>query len=270
MKKLMAVCLTLILILGLCSCDKAPSTPQEVLAASMEKMMNMNSAEFSMDMTLGMEAEGVAMPMTITGQGEMLMDPQILHMAMDMDMLIIQMSMEMYTTLEDENATTYVGVDMGQGMQWVQQQMEMPKNPALSTLEALQMITDLREAPETQTVDGVEVIRYDGVITGESVQKALEGLDVTGELDEAMGENPFENLYPSLGMQVTYYIEKESLMIREVTMDMTELMAAMMEVPEMADSGIGFSQVSVSMRYSGFDTVESIVIPEEALNAPAA
>ena len=273
MKKLIALLLTLVMVLGLCACDNGPETPEEVLAAATEKMADMKSAAFSMEISMGLKSGGREFPLSVRGEGEMMTDPQTVHMTMTLDMLILKMTMELYTQAIENTVTAYIGLDAGEGMEWFRQAVEVPQNPVVNSVEAMKLIRNLAEAAESVEMDGIAATRSDGEITGEDIRKAVEG--VLGSMDQVMGEEAsaamdeiFGALDDSVVLPVTYYIDRENLTVMELTMDMTSLLESLMNLPELQEAGAAFSQMVITIRYSELDSVEEIVIPQEALEAP--
>ena len=132
----------------------------------------------------------------------------------------------------------------------------------------------IRDRVGTETGDGVEATRYDGVITKEHLQEVLKNTGVLDDLGDAMDlkkslEDAAENTAGLGDIPISIWIDKAAMLPVRYEMDMTEMMQKLMAQALSAVSAEYpmVSQVKVSMTIGGIDTVEAITIPDEARNA---
>ena len=126
----------------------------------------------------------------------------------------------------------------------------------------------------TETVEGKEAVRYDGVITNDSFNELFES---TGILDQfsslGVNEETAKPMPTVLGDRpLSIWVEKGSGLPVKYDMDMTAMMQSIMtKAMEAAGSTetITIETVHMTMLVHGIDNVESIEIPQEALDAAA-
>ena len=281
-KKLLAGLLVLALMLGLCACG-GPKTPEEVIANVNENLAKVKSMTFGMTTEMTMQSFNETVDMTISMDGETTTEPAVVHADMNIDMGAFgSIAMEMYAEQSDSAAVTYINT-LGQ---WMKEEVDLSEENGLIDAKG-DMSTSLESAVElreigTETIDGVEATRYDGVITKENLQKVLDSTGMLNELGDVLGMqdglgDTAENTAELGDIPISIWVDKEAMMPVRYEMDMTELMQALMtqalaaELGEDADAlgedYLTISKVKVAMTVGGFDSVEAIVIPDEAKNA---
>lgn len=281
-KKLLAGLLVLALMLGLCACG-GPKTPEEVIANVNENLAKVKSMTFGMTTEMTMQSFNETVDMTISMDGETTTEPAVVHADMNIDMGAFgSIAMEMYAEQSDSAAVTYINT-FGQ---WMKEEVDLSEENGLIDAKG-DMSTSLESAVElreigTETIDGVEATRYDGVITKENLQKVLDSTGMLNELGDVLGMqdglgDTAENTAELGDIPISIWVDKEAMMPVRYEMDMTELMQALMtqalaaELGEDADAlgedYLTISKVRITMTVGGFDSVEAIVIPDEAKNA---
>lgn len=247
-------------ILGGCSGKKAvtaESIMQEV-SAKTEKAKSF-AADMDIDMSMNISAEGVGMDMDIgmTGTIESTMEPEVAHIDMTMNMSLLNMSMDMdvYTQIADGKMITYTGM----AGQWtkVEEDYEEGDTQALQVMFA--DLGNMTLSEETEEIDGKEVYVLTSIVTGDQLQEIMSQM---GTMASDMSGMDFSTLQADVVLKVY----KDTFLPAVASMSM-------------ADGGEGvevdgvitkINSISVTMNYTGFDTVEAIEIPEEALNAESA
>lgn len=273
-KKLLAGLLALTLMLGLCACG-GPRTPAEVMKKAGENLAKAKSMTFDTMLEMSMSAGSETVDMTISMDGEATTEPVVVHAGMAIDLGALgAMEMELYAEQNDDAVTTYISA-LGQ---WMKEEAPLDEeNAALDAKgdmgSSLALASGLEEVG-TETVDGVEATRYDGVITKEHLQEVLKNTGVLDDLGDAMDlkkslEDAAENTAGLGDIPISIWIDKEAMLPVRYEMDMTEMMQKLMAQALSAVSAEYpmVSQVKVSMTIGGIDTVEAITIPDEARNA---
>lgn len=280
-KKGAAVAMSVVMALSLAACASSkPATPEEVLKAANEKVSAAKSMSCEMTTDMKMSAAGQTMQMTMTGVIETTTEPMAMHMDMTTDMGALgSMDMKMYMKEENGAYSLYTGMDDGSGnITWTAQTMEnldqLKQYNAQDTMELYLNTGSNFQENGTETVEGKEAVRYDGVITNDSFNELFEA---TGILDQfsSLGVNAetAKSMLTDLGdLPLSIWVEKDSSLPVKYDMDMTTMMQSIMtKAMEAAGSTetITIETVHVTMLVHGIDNVESIEIPQEALDAAA-
>ena len=275
-KRLLAGLLALTLVLGLCACG-GPRTPAEVMKKAGENLAKAKSMTFDMTLEMSMSAGSEAVDMTISMDGETTTEPVVVHADMTIDLGALgAMEMELYAEQNDTTVTSYISA-MGV---WMKEEEALDE--ATAALDAkgdmgssLALASGLEEIG-TETVDGVEATRYDGVITKENLQEVLKNTGVLDDLGDAMDlkkrlEDAAENTAELGDIPISIWIDKKAMLPVQYEMDMTEMMQKLIartgEGTESLGGLLTINKVRVSMTVSDLDSVGEIVIPDEAKNA---
>ena len=262
MRKRLAWLLVGSMILGstvLGGCEKKV-TAQSLIEDVNKKMEAINSYEatMDMDMSLSMESEGVGMDidMGIGGDMEVVLDPMITHMDVNMEMSLLglSMDMDMYTQVEDDQMITYMGL-AGEWMKTTQ-----PFSDEMATNDISFNVGDsskLTLAEKTEMLDGGEAYVITGTISGEELQAVLAS---TESLMESMADIDLSGLQADMTIKI--YKDSGYPASMEIVMSGDGITTE--------EDGIVMSitNLSMIMEYKGFDTMDTIEIPPEVLAAP--
>ena len=270
---------TMALSLAACASGK-PATPEEVLKAASEKVAAAKSMSSEVIMDMKMTSAEQTIQMTMTGAVETIEEPMAMHMDMTMDMGAMgSMKMQMYMTEEEGAYQLYVGTDDGSGATtWAAQSVpdadQMKQYDTQANMELYLKSGSNFQENGTETIEGKETVRYDGVITNECFNEVFTS---TGVLDQfsslGVDAETAQSMLTDLGdLPISVWVEKESNLPVKYEMDMTAIMQSIMtKTMEAADSTetITVESVYMTMLIHGIDNVESIEVPQEALDAAA-
>lgn len=280
-KKGAAIAMSATMALSLAACASGkPATPEEVLKAASEKVAAAKSMSSEVIMDMKMASAGQTIQMTMTGAVEAIEEPMAMHMDMTMDMGAMgSMKMQMYMTEEEGAYQLYVGTDDGSGATtWAAQSVpdadQMKQYDTQANMELYLKSGSNFQENGTETIEGKETVRYDGVITNECFNEVFTS---TGVLDQfsslGVDAETAQSMLTDLGdLTISVWVEKESNLPVKYEMDMTAIMQSIMtKTMEAADSTetITVESVYMTMLIHGIDNVESIEVPQEALDAAA-
>ncbi len=266
MKKRLVCVLTGILAvsaLAVTGCGEKELTAEEIVKTAQENAEKAESFSGNMDMSISMSMDGASLGMdtdfdmdiSVNGALEYIKEPETMHMDMEMSMMGISMEMDTYTKTEDDQVTTYVNT-MGT---WVKEVTELGDVDEDSFQDMYNMIGDPSQmtlAEETETVNEQEAYVLTTTVTGDQLESLM------GQMEELTGEMGDFDL-SDLTADVTMKVYKETLLPASVSVEMST------EDGEMEVEGISvaLNGMSMTMDYTVYNSVESIEIPEEALNA---
>lgn len=280
-KRVMALGLALALILALAACGA--KTPQQVLRTAEEKLEKCGSARYEMTTDLSMSIMDEQVDLRMSGSGAYTRDPEAVAVSLTMDMGELgAVEMQAYTLAADGAYDVYTGMMMdGMDPYWEYQRSDLTEEiEQINVEEAMSLYLESSESFQeaaTETVGDSEAVRYDGVISKEFTQKVMEASGVIGDLGGLLqtseGELDLESIQDELpALPISIWIDSESGLPVQYSMDMTEIMTAVMEAafssdPSLSDVSITMEKVTVTATLYDFDAVDEIVVPEEALSA---
>ena len=271
-KKGAAIAMSATMALSLAACASGkPATPEEVLKAASEKVAAAKSMSSEVIMDMKMTSAEQTIQMTMTGAVETIEEPMAMHMDMTMDMGAMgSMKMQMYMTEEEGAYQLYVGTDDGSGATtWAAQSVpdadQMKQYDTQANMELYLKSGSNFQENGTETIEGKETVRYDGVITNECFNEVFTS---TGVLDQfsslGVDAETAQSMLTDLGdLPISVWVEKESNLPVKYEMDMTAIMQSIMtKTMEAADSTetITVESVYMTMLIHGIDNVESICL----------
>lgn len=275
-KKAAALLLAAALMLSLSACGSFETK----MAKAAAKMSRLESYHMDMDMQLSMAMSvmGQDLNLDVSLDGGMDMQLEPLRMKMDMDMSTLGFSQRILCYMEkvEDECTVYVSTDEGDS--WTKETVDIDAVPAQADKgKGLVLFADCAASFKkagTETILGSDATRYDGEITGEDIEKALELSGAEETLSESLGMDDVSQLG---SMSCSIWIDNRSGMIVRYDMDVTQLMQSIMtaamakalDMPELqgVNMDMEIERVTMSMVLSQFDRVGEIKMPTEALAA---
>lgn len=278
-KKLGIAALALTATISLTACTG--QSAEDIMKTAQEKLNEIKSMSYEMKMDMDMAAEGETLKMTMTGNADCIVEPMAMQMDMTMDMGELgSMPMKMYAQDKDGSYVIYSGMDVGTGtMTWTSQTLgsmeDLMQYDAQASMDLYISSADSFKENGTESINGAETVRYDGIISQEAMNEVMTASGVMKQFSAlGMDTSEITEMLANLGdLPISIWVEKESGLPVQYTMDMTTMMQTMMEkalaseAAEGEDATVTVNKVLISMTMSNFNGVEKIVIPEEALNA---
>ena len=274
------VVLAMALALAACGGSAGGDSPEAVLARAQEAFDEVTSMHYSIDMDMGFSSDGESLEIDTTAEADCIVSPVTIDMDMTMDMMgLFDMNVKMFIVQEDDHYTIYSGMDDGEGnYTWAKDVMDDMDDVSQFDGSANMAIymengAEFKEAG-TEEINGSTATRYDGVITQEGLETVLEASGVLDQY-ESMGIEGMDDLLGEMGdLPMSIWIDNESGLPVKYEMDMAVMMQNLMdklmaEDPEVAGENLTVDKCSLVMTCSDFNTIDSIEIPEEALNAPS-
>lgn len=260
----------------------------EAIAAAYGKLAEVKSLRMDMKMNMDME-----ITVSIAGLNQTI--PMDINISLGMDTIrepeTVRMEVSLIAPGEEENVLAY-GVRDGEdtvvylsddnGLTWQKQtnpkdgQMIQSPEGAMDLLSGA--MADI-QLVGTAEVNGASVAVYSGKVPGKFLGEILSSTGAGEEMAGSLGDEiSAEDLEKLSDMDVTVMIDEESGLLVRYSIDMTaamrDLMEAMllknMEASSLEEAGVTLdvSAVTMDLSLSQFDSIDSIEIPEAALNAP--
>ena len=274
--------IALILLAAMLLCLTGCGSFETKMAKAVKKMSALQSVHMDMDMhmdfSMTMLGESLDLDANMESGIDMQTEPLRARMEMGMEVLGANMDMLMYMEQNGEEYTTYVSADGGASWESESITAEEAKSQTGDVSENLKIFIDCAKSFQeagTETVNGSAATRYDGQITGDSLESALELSGAKEMLGEGLGtELPADAFTGLESIPCSVWIDNKSGMVVRYDMDMGAVMQSLMK--DMMDQvlasqgleGLGvemeFREVTVSVILSQFDAVGEIFIPDSA------
>lgn len=267
-RSIAAVLLALTMAVGLAACgtegggDAADLTPAEVLQKSQEVLDAVKSVHYDMDLGFQMAADGQTIDVKTTSAVDYTSEPVSMKMEVKADVGGQTQDTTMYLVEEDGKAVMYMNTDG----QWVNQEVaDLSQYDATASMDLYFSSSENFEANGTETVNGVEANRYDGVIVKEDMAEVLDASgmdDMLAQMNMSSDDIDVTNLGD---LPISIWIDPATYYPVKYEMDMTSFMQALMtQVYGDQLQGLEIKDVIVGMTMSQFDEVTPVELPAEA------
>ena len=254
----------------------------------MEKLQSYHmDTDMIMRMSVSMMGQAVDMDMKLTAATDVQREPMQSASRMTTELMGETVEMLSYFFADEEGSFDgYLSVDGGET--WEHSTITADELPNITGIDSVKWPTEfLAESAKSfsevgnETVNGRQATRFDGVLEGEAVGKAVEA---SGVLDSMGGVLPFDltKVFDELSgrIPVSFWLDDKSGMLVRYDMDLTELFSSVWDsmLAELLESegldgtqnltGLGLemtlSEMNMSVKLSDFDAVGEIILPEAA------
>ena len=274
--------IALILLAAMLLCLTGCGSFETRMARAAKKMAALQSAHMDMDMHMDFSAsllgESLDLDVNMENGIDMQTEPLRARMEIGMEVLGINMEMLMYMEQNGEEHTVYVSADDGKSWESESITAEEAKSQTGDMKNNLKIFIDCAKSFQEagiETVNGAEATRYDGEITGESLESALELSGAKEMLGEGLGAKLSADAFTGLeSIPCSVWIDNKSGMVVRYDMDMSQIMQSLMKDMmdeifaaqglEGVEMEMEFREVTVSVVLSQFDAVGEILIPDNA------
>ena len=241
------------------------------------------NAQVEISVEISMDGMSIKMPIHMKvrylsdNQKDPVMSRGNLEMSVDMSAFGEKsMSTLLYTDASGESIVTYTSADNGET--WTVNTEAASLDEPYQNFDVLQYAENIEKAGPGE-IDGRPVTVYNGRLTGEYMQAAFSaaGMEELMSLFSDSDQEQEDGLDPKKDILLTIYIDDESGYLVFYNMDMTEtfkdvLVAELLETMDLPmeeglEVNIDVSAVKAEASLSQFDSIEPIVIPENALLA---
>lgn len=281
LRKTLVPVFVLLLTFALVGCNGYPATnSKEIVEKANQAMSEIQSLEYEINIDMDMTAMEQNISMITNGKIKQTVDPLSMEMNMTMGMgeeLGGDQTMVMYIAQEGDKINSYTSMDGGQN--WYNDTLPneaMMQYDAKNSMELYLKNIEQFKSNGEEEINGKMATRYDGLITGDSLEETIKESGVLSQLKSfGFNEATLDSLYTDLGsLNVSIWIENESYMPVKYELDMTEFMQSMMDKmiaslgeTEGVDQSMSVSKMFITMTLTGVNTVDKIEIPEGALNS---
>lgn len=272
MKKLLFSLALAILAVGLVACGDGNSkdaSVEDIFNNALEASNKMESAEFTLDMEQEVEVPSVDMKMDIkmNMDGSMIVDPLAMHQKGKVSIAMpgmglgdepMEMDMELY--LKDDEMYMYEGL-MGTWTKAPSTELEALQGQTPDVSEQMEMYKEYVEDFSVEESDGNYVLKLsaDGEGFKELTKTLMEetmSQDITSELGDI---SQFLDNMEIKTMDIEMVIDKDTYDVLSQSLDMSITIDVEGEVLNLAQK--------MSMEFSNLNGVDSIEVPQEAIDA---
>lgn len=280
--------LTLVLILAGCgrteepAADLPPLTDAvQVMDRVRETVAAVSSMEYGMELDMDLTMLGQPLPMVADLSGKCLVSPMTMTSEMHMDMGEMgTLDASLFLLPEGDGCALYAGMDAaGTGaLTWTKKTIHdaqaLEQYNVQANMELYLTHAESFSYAGTEELDGITAARYDGVISRDALSEVLSSAGVTALAGKLGMENSSALLEGIDSLSISMWIDAGTFLPVRYEMDLTALaqrmLSGLLSAPPLAGDGAGdltAEQVRITVSVSGYDTVDGIQLPLEALTA---
>lgn len=283
MRKILSAVLALALILSFSGCNSAGKqlTPEEVIKTALQNLLNIKSVsyEFNVDTEFSVVGQTVATNTKTTA------DATLNPMNMKLNMVVSVGSydatnLEMYALQEENGLTLYTCAD---GKNWMKQEgITADQIAQYNMMDAISLylstVSNLQDTGHEQIGD-FDTVKYEGTLSSDAFSEVLKVSGMQEQLESlGVDAETAAGFYEELGeLPITLWIHPSTFMPVKFEMDMTGMMNSLLNkvLGPAADTvtgsaGMEVGKVKMSCTFLGFNSVDSITVPDAVKNASAA
>lgn len=271
MKKLTALLLSGVMMLGLASCGPKEKTPGEVLGEAVTKLSKVKNVEAKSTMEMEMSLMGETMNMDMDMDIVSFNDP--VKARCDVDMKVAGQGTGKITYYIQQDGDKYT-MYFNDGQQWNSQVMELGDMSQFDAQQNIDLYTKHMENLTVTEEDGKN--RFDGVIKGSAIEEVVKASGALDNVGAGMDAEMLKGMFEGVGdLPISVWVDPESGYPVRYYMDMSGIMSGMMEkmMSSMGSEASGLdlkiSKMAIAVEYSNFDAAADFEIPAEALDAAA-
>lgn len=264
MLKLWAVILTAGLLLAISGCELTA----DVMEACLANTNAAKSISFETDATMSMSVMGQPIVVKMQGEGNSTAEPMRLSMSHKQQSGAITVEGQSYAELLDGEYVQYTGFNG----QWIKQTLPAGtvfQNPQEAMQIYLEGISSYQKEG-AETVAGVQTSKYSAVIGSDALERVLQASGAVDQLTQlGMDTQQAAGLYTGLGdLPVTLWVDEAAMRAVKIEMNLTNILSSVMqkmieEQEEAMSAEMSVNEFIMSMTITGYDTVESVEIPDE-------
>lgn len=264
--KLGALILAAGLLLAASGCKRTAVV--DVMEACLANANAAKSVSFETEMTMSMTLMGQPVVMKAQGEGNSTAEPMRLFMQHKQQTGAITVEGQSYAELLDGEYVQYTGYNG----QWIKQTLPaemMSQNPQ----EAIQIYLGAVSSYQKEgmeTIAGRKTSKYSAVIGSDALERVLQASGAVDQLTQmGMDAEQAAGLYTGLGdLPVSLWVDEAAMQTVKIEMNLTDIMSSVVQKVleaqgEAETAQMSISDVMMSMTITGYDTVESVEIPDE-------
>lgn len=252
-KEITAIIMAGAMCMGLCGC----STDLDTMLL-MKKVYDSAEKTKSAEGDFECKAEGkygiIPLKLNMEGDWEYTAEKPTIKLDAEIGLGILgDIDAEVYIRVNENIVELYAGVEkLGEGMNWIQSRAEIPEGTSPDVKGFVNMIDKgsvLVTRGEEKQISGVKAVKLTLTLPGDMIGVAL------GNQSCVVGD-----------IVIDAWVNKSSGRIMKIESELSELAKLIIStaMEEDADS-IKITSMPLTVEFEEFDTVEKIVIPEEAL-----
>jgi len=270
---LLVICLGALLLGG---CILKPKTPEEVVAAVVQNLSESQSisydANIQADLSVNSGGETADMQITMNATADTINNPLQLmtNVSIDMGSLGSQ-KMQVYAEANGEQYDTYYSLDNGQT--WTKRTLDAESfaqyQDGQNIKSYLSMLENIKENG-TETIGGVEAVRFDGDISSENMVAVLENAGVFSQFEQyGLDEDAMKKACTELGdLPFSVWVDTKNDLPVRYQFDLGSALQRVMDsyltseaTGDTSDISITVGKYDLEMTITGINTVKSIERP---------
>ena len=273
-KRLLCLLLALAMLMSLSACGLGSAITAAKVARAMSKL---ESVSGDMELELELSAYSLKIPATLSAPVDFIISPFALHA--DTQIEISGQSvpvLKIYAEKADKKLNLYLGATanslLGSKEVWTASQSTLKDSPKFGVKTILAIYSALVDSfseAGTEKLGRYNTVRYEGVLPEALVEKFFEGSGGMTVSDVKFSESELIDAFSDT--PVSFWLDSDTHCIVKLEMDLSRsadiLFLGILSQALGTELDAGIDKAVMSFTVSSFDTVDEIVIPQEAKDA---
>lgn len=265
-KRALSVCLvTVMVILSLAGCGKRKkATPEDLLNDIVKNLEEIESLESTMAMNMDLQEDDTQMVMETKVNMESNLGEMSAHLSgtvkMDYMGTPVELETEAYQVPEGEELAVYT---LSLGV-WTRDAISIEEAEAAKDFAIFEKLADTADQFERREdlieIEGKKCFELNGTISGDLLDEMVNSQMFGSSLTDILPEDKLD----VLKIPCTVSVYQESVLPARVYIDMTDMLNQALQG---SDEEITVNAVNLDIIYKNYDSVDTIVVPDEALAA---
>ena len=268
LKKLFIVLSSILLLSSICGCTEKNESAEEIIKKSFEAQENIKSFSSSIDMSLSFVSNDSPIDLKLTGNMETISNPSISKADLILNLSnLLNLNIISYTEQEGNENNVYTGVKIGDQITWSKSVSALPEtniSPSSKNNNYFDDAADYRLVGK-EKINDKDTYHIIGSISKDGMNNILKSFGILDQLKEDEKES-FDLLLSLMEkVEIDIWVYTDSYLEAKLQLDMCDLLKSLVETSP--ETSADFSEAIVTITFDGYNNVNSIEIPQEALDA---
>ena len=267
LKKFFIILCSILLLSSLCGCTEKNESPEEIMKKTFEAQKSIKSLSCTMDMSLSFVSNDTPVDIQISGNIETTSNPVASKTDITLNLSnLLNLNIISYAKQEGNEYNVYTGFKIGDQITWEKGTSELPENisSSLTNNKYIDDITSYRLIGK-EKINGKDTYHIVGSISRDGLINVINSLNIFEQL-EGDEKETFDTILNLLDdIEVDIWVYTDNYLEAKIQIDMCDIFRSIVELSP--ETSADFSEARVTITFDKYNNIDSIEIPQEALEA---